>query len=229
MYLDKIIKYINKLVSNTSSFRLSYEDLDFYLDRTVDHINQTLLTNFRTISEYFENSKFYNSVDKYVQKHENYKIEAFIFKDSIYNYDPIDNKIYMTIGYDNNKNPIKMEFVGENNYTTYLFYISEYNIFITYLSGVYDKITEENSKGIPIYETINELGYSYFNYNEFPDRYIRNCVIYYAAGLYLEEEDELENQHDEYIKKANEELVSWEKEHFSCYEIGTGKAVIYEQ
>jgi hypothetical protein len=228
MYLDKIIKYINKLVSNTSSFRLNYGNIDFYLDRTIDHINETLITNFRTISEYFEISKFYSSVLKYINSKEDFIIEGYITDDGILYYDQTTNKIYYKYILGNGDIQL-IEFTKENSDITYVFYINNLNIFITYKNGEWGSITEELHRDIPIYDTVEKLGYEYFDYNELPDRYIRNCVIYYAAGLYLEEEDELENQHDTYLKKADEELASWRKEHFSCYELGTGKAVIYEQ
>ena len=56
------------------------------------------------------------------------------------------------------------------------------------------------------------------NYTEIPDRYIRSCMVYYTAALYLEEEDELEGQYQTYKNKADEELKEWRRQYYSCYD-----------
>lgn len=220
MYLDKIISYVNKLLSNSSSFKLNYTDkLSLYLDNSIDHINRELLTNFRTISEYFEDSKFFFSVLKYISE----KFDTKSFGGSISScelgslyYNEDDGKIYDSVFNEVFESPLI-----KDGYEVF-YYIQKDNIFVsTKLQNgiaVWTKYTITDSHDIEIFESIEELGVQYFNYNELPDRYIRSCVIYYTAALYLEEEDELENQYSVYLSKANEELSIWKKQFYSVYD-----------
>lgn len=118
--LGYIIKGVNKLVSNNSSYPLNYNQLMLYLDTTVDFINSTLGTSFKTISE----------------------------------------------------------------------------------SGYATSIAPDT-----------------YMYGEIPDKYIRQVLIYYTASLYLEEEDETEDQYKLYQTRALEALRVWKKEQYSCYDV----------
>lgn len=234
MYLNKIINIINKLLSNSSSFKLNYERLGFYLDSAVDNINQELLTNFRTVSEYFEDSKFFFSTLKIIKQNGS-RMKYYGVIDQIYDskqystikdqfsvglvYNPYDGKIYQA--------ETGLEYIDSfvlegrsDTITTVSYYIKDLNIFVDTSNSYnieigWDKYTENNT---PTANTIEELGPEYFDYNELPDRYIRSCLVYYTAALYLEEEDELENQYRVYLSKADKELVNWKKQFYSMYD-----------
>jgi hypothetical protein len=51
MLLSQIIKRVNRLVGNSSSFALTYNQLEQYIDSAVDHINFELKTNMLTPSD----------------------------------------------------------------------------------------------------------------------------------------------------------------------------------
>ena len=59
MLVKDIINNINKLLSNNTSFRLSYERLKFHLDSAIDNINRELLTNYPTIQEMYDSARGY--------------------------------------------------------------------------------------------------------------------------------------------------------------------------
>lgn len=237
MILNKIINQVNKLVSNNSSFKLSYDKLEFYLNKSVDNINRFLQTRFRTPEEYFEDSKFYYSVLKHVNNQNSiiYISEAFsidkkelvdmdplksvhLYKKFPYFYDPKEKKIYNFNGNYSNNPIVDYESPIEEN-VSYLFYIINLDIFVLYDGTSFSEITSSNAYSeynITLYNNVNDL-IDIYDYNEFPDAYIRSCLIYYTAALYLEEEDEVESQYSMYLKKAEDELVSWRKKDFSCY------------
>ena len=228
MILNKIINQVNKLVSNNSSFKLSYDKLEFYLNKSVDNINRFLRTKFRTPEEYFEDSKFYYSVLKYINNNDNiiYLSEALSIKKEdikkhfskcIYFYDPSEKVIYT---YDKETGETFNHATQFNDEYTYFFYVMNLGIFVKYsYTDGFEEITEANAYSeynITIYNNVNDL-IDIYDYNEFPDRYIRSCLVYYTAALYLEEEDEVESQYSMYLSKADDELTSWRKEYFSCY------------
>jgi len=123
MKLQKIIDGVNKLVGNSLSVKLRYQELWLYLDSAVDIINEFLKpqTPFQTISD------------------------------------------------------------------------------------LYDGLSVEEQ--------------STFEYTEFEDTYIRLVLIYLTASLYLEEEDETEDQYQIYRSRAMDALNEWRKQDFSSYDI----------
>ena len=134
-------------------------------------------------------------------------------------YNPDDGKIYQAETGLEYIDSFILEVV-DNTVLTVWYYIKDLNIFIDTSNSRnieigWGKYTEENSV---IYNTIEDLGPEYFDYNELPDRYIRSCLAYYTAALYLEEEDELENQYRVYLSKADKELVNWKKQFYSMYD-----------
>lgn len=221
MYLDKIINIVNKLLSNSSSFKLDYDRLSLYLDSAVDNINRNLLTSFRTVSEYFEDSNFYYSVLKYIRN----------ASDLVKFYGTIDDHSKENALYYNKKDGtvcvVKTEtpYIDpsvEEGYEVF-YYIQEYDIFVSSRLDIDDTLlwttySSDKPNGITVYDSVESLGLGYFNYNVLPDRYIRSCLVYYTAALYLEEEDELESQYKVYLLKAEEELVSWKKQFYSVYD-----------
>lgn len=72
------------------------------------------------------------------------------------------------------------------------------------VSEVVDLSEEENEENI--------------NYDEFPDKYIRSILIYFTASLYLEEEDETEQQYQIYRARAREYLEGWYQTDFGHYD-----------
>lgn len=58
-----------------------------------------------------------------------------------------------------------------------------------------------------------------FEYKEFSDKYIRLVLIYLTAALYLEEEDETEDQYQIYRARANTALEQWKQDEYSDYDI----------
>ena len=223
MFLDKILKQINKLLSNSSSYQLTYDKLEFYLEKSIDHIHQTLFTNFRTPQEYFEDSCLYQNVMKYIRDSSG----SAVFKGSILSFKPkhihdADYHIYYnandeTLRYISNDDLVII--TPEDNVGYYFFYVEDLGIFVEYYNdGDITTHTKEEPNLTNYYTTIQTLGYDYYDYNEIPDRYIRSCLIYYTAALYLEEEDEFENQYSEYIAKASAELEAWRKQYFCCYD-----------
>lgn len=195
MKIPDIIKQINKLVSNSSSFKLNYDRLKFYLDSAIDYINDGLLTNYPTIDEYWENNINYWSVKI------NIGVTPFIVSysfssDSYW----LDNKtLYLYLG---------SEKVKQEDLPNYLLSCEDG---ILYKKNSYGNYTEE------YYELVTKIPDD-FDYNVIPDKYIRSCLIYKASALYLEEEDELEGQYQTYSSKANIALSTWKKQYYSMYE-----------
>lgn len=197
MLIKEIVKKINQLVSNNTSFKLDYERLRLYLDGAVDHINTELLTEYSTIQELFEKFRGYYSV---------------LYKSNIA---PVmlSNTAPNLDGYWFNENEHRLmqhHIVMEAALPAYPYVYVIENMMLyeclpdgSYLPKSYsmlDKVPDD------------------MNYDEFPDRYIRSCLCYYASALYLEEEDELESQYAAYKSKAAAEIAKWKQQYYSMYE-----------
>ena len=199
MYVKDILTRINGLLSNASSFKLSYSKLKFYLDGAIDHVNESLKTEYPSIDDAYRSDLKYNYavckgyVTLYIHK-----------KDIKYAFDLSTRTLYDTEN--------KQKYTG---FADAVYRDSEDKLFIK----EYCKYTYHFDSVVPdsvIKEDINNI--ENFDYNVLPDRYIRSCVVYYAAALYLEEEDELEGQYQEYKSKAKEELQEWKHQYYSCYD-----------
>ena len=199
MYVKDILTRINGLLSNASSFKLSYSKLKFYLDGAIDHVNESLKTEYPSIDDAYRSDLKYNYavckgyVTLYIHK-----------KDIKYAFDLSTRTLY--------------DIENKQKYTGFadaVYIESEDKLFIK----EYSKYTYHFDSMVPdsvIKGDINNI--ENFDYNVLPDRYIRSCVVYYAAALYLEEEDELEGQYQEYKSKAKEELQEWKHQSYSCYD-----------
>lgn len=69
MLLSDIIKRINKLVSNSSSFQLNYAQLQHYIDAAVDHINLVLKTDMLTPQEQYERENIHNYINSLLSQY----------------------------------------------------------------------------------------------------------------------------------------------------------------
>lgn len=120
MKLNKIIDQVNKLVSNSSSFKLSYNKLEFYLNKSIDRINQFLGTHFRTPEEYYEDSKLYTSLKKDANPDYIINVDSkcncnkYYYKDNII-YEP-DGKAHT-----NDSNAVEYFYVVDKKYICSLF------------------------------------------------------------------------------------------------------------
>ena len=201
MTVNEIVKRINELVSNSSSFKLNYNRLRFFIDSAVDTINIELLTEYPTIDEYWSNNINYWSILIGLGiVPEITSIETT--SDGIW-FNTTDNKLYY------GDIPVKQADVSFI-FPQYVYAQETYKLYelVDLFNGIY--VEKE-------YNVITEMPQD-FDYNVFPDRYIRSCVIYHATALYLEEEDELESQYQTYKAKAMKEIANWKKQHYSMYE-----------
>lgn len=193
MLLKDIISSINKLVSNNSSFKLDYDRLKLYLDGAIDYVNTELLTEYPTIEEYFYNNIGYYSVIL------NEGITPVLVSNKPMCNNYVFDEYQSMLLYNNLP-------VGANS--------PEY-IFVKESSKFY-KLLPDYSYYEQSYDMLEFMPLEY-DYNDIPDRYIRSCVIYKAASLYLEEEDELESQYQTYRSKADKELAKWKQQYYSMY------------
>lgn len=94
MLLNDIVKRVNKLISNNSSYNLNFNKLEFYIDSAVDRINEVLKESFQTPREYFEA----NFVDEVISYSDNY---LGIFEDDSLLTSADDGDIYykLDVGY----------------------------------------------------------------------------------------------------------------------------------
>ena len=193
MLLKDIIKQINRLISNNSSYNLNFEKLEFYIDGAVDHINNILKTNFQTPREYFESNAI-NEIISYYDAYLGIVSTPLTFTD-VYP----DGSLYYLM--------------SENPDITSGYYMKldgEFKL----ITDIYQMVRYMQFQDLNINSYINE-----YNYTVIPDKYIRNIIVYYAAALYLEEEDELENQYAIYKDKAERSLEQWQQLDFSVYDI----------
>ena len=199
MLIKDIVQKINKLVSNNTSFKLDYERLRLYIDGAVDHINTELMTEYMTPQERFEELQGYYSALF------NSNISAEVLSWSVpnergYMFDP--NKFMLIYKGQLVDAPTQM--------FPYIYIIENMGLYRQLIDGSFEQIS---------YTMLDKMPND-FNYDEFPDRYIRSCLIYYAAALYLEEEDELESQYAAYKSKAAAEIAKWKQQYYSMYECG---------
>ena len=214
MLVKDIINNINKLLSNNTSFRLSYERLKFHLDSAIDNINRELLTNYPTIQEMYDSARGY-----YYMISLGYNV--LLLHENNYYLDENTGKLYYR---DNNKTVDTDIIYGLYNEDNCSSYIIDTNNEL-YLSDGSELYTEDNYR-LSIAYTYTELQESDIpevvnmdvNYVAIPDRYIRSCVVYGAVCNYLEEEDELENQYRIYKNKVEQEIDNWKKQYYSMYE-----------
>ena len=214
MLVKDIINNINKLLSNNTSFRLSYERLKFHLDSAIDNINRELLTNYPTIQEMYDSARGY-----YYMVSLGYNV--LLLHENNYYLDESTGKLYYR---DNNKTVDTDIIYGLYNEDNCSSYIIDTNNEL-YLSDGSELYTEDNYR-LSIAYTYTELQESDIpevvnmdvNYVAIPDRYIRSCVVYGAVCNYLEEEDELENQYRIYKNKVEQEINNWKKQYYSMYE-----------
>lgn len=94
MLLNDIVKRVNKLISNNSSYNLNFNKLEFYIDSAVDRINEVLKESFQTPREYFE-ANFVDEIISYSDKY------LGIFKDDSLLTSANDGDIYykLDVGY----------------------------------------------------------------------------------------------------------------------------------
>lgn len=189
MLVKDIIKNINMLVGNMSSTKLTYKRLEFYINATIDYINNYLETDFRSPTQmYTDNKGFFNTmwsdvfIGVYSNPPEPGTEEAPI--GSIY-YDADDCKFY-----------IAYEYKGYKLYREY------------YAEG------RKLPAGKTYYDYIGEL-----NYDVIKDYYISFCLVYNVAVLFLEEEDEFEDQHNVFQTRVDDCLAKWKQLEYSDYEV----------
>jgi len=181
MLLKTIVNQINKLISNSSSFQLPYDRLEFYIDSSIDIINGKLRTTYRTPKQLYEDYELYYNTMFLTNYLGQFSADPTEFNTGDIYYNVVD-KIF------------KERTLGQ---------WLEYNPENTVWTGTFgDRISSEK-----------------FNYNEIPDHYIRQCVIYQASALYLEEEDETETQYMVYKNKAELELENWLRLDYSMFVI----------
>lgn len=202
MLIKDIVQKINKLVSNNTSFKLDYERLRLYIDGAIDHINTELLTEYKTPEELFQTYKGYYSVLH--PRDGSSPISPIILSNTTPN----------ELGYWFNSNLQRLMF---NNILVDTATTSFNYVYIEEDMSLYEQLSDGSFRQLG-YTMLDKLPANEFNYNEFPDRYMRSCVVYYAAALYLEEEDELESQYYAYKSKADAELKNWKKQYYSMYE-----------
>lgn len=193
MLLKDVIKRVNKLVGNGSSFRLHYKQLEPYIDSSIDYVCNFLRIHVPTPSEDWE---------------DNIILYSIIYSD---NYKGI---------FDPNTNNEMGCFYYNKEFNKYTYYASNglhYDIDLTtgeYI--VYDiELDEEEDKQVPIIEDILSVIDKY-DYNLLADDLIRSSLTYLIASSYLEEEDELEAQYRVYKERADSFLKDYRAMHYSC-------------
>lgn len=190
MLLKDIVKRVNKLISNNSSYNLNFAKLEFYIDSAIDRINEVLKENFKTPREYFED----NFVDEVISYSDKY-LGIFEKSDDI----PVNS---ISDGY------IYYQSKGETGY-----YLRQDGAWV-----LVDDITDLS--GVISFSDTEVGNYAdKYNYCVIPDKYIRRCLIYSIAAYYLEEEDELENQYAIFKDKAEQSLLEWQQLDYSVYDI----------
>jgi hypothetical protein len=194
MLLNDIVKRVNKLISNNSSYNLNFAKLEFYIDSAIDRINEVLKENFKTPREYFED----NFVDEVISYSDKY-LGVFEKSEDI----PVDS---ISDGY------IYYQTKDVSGY-----YLRQSGVWV-----LVDDLSDLS--GIISFADVELNNYvSKFNYRVIPERYTRSCIIYFAAAYYLEEEDELENQYAVYKDKAEQSLLEWQQLDYSVYDISKPK------
>ena len=252
MKLSDILKHINMLVSNSSSYKLPFSKLEFYLDRAVDYINTQLFTTFKTIREYYEVSKINFSVetgDHYLGRFmahptfSNHRIsdtlvytlaathdtntDAYYALDSLYNWVAITGETYSEYAEVANNLPVYTygnTVDGKYYKCTPTIYISEEAGLPSRSNVTFPEWVDLNIEDYPIASLDDTTLQGLFEYTELPDRYIRGVLVYYAAASYLEEEDETEDQYRLYMNRVDQFIIKWKGESYSCYD-GSGYGI----
>ena len=243
MLINDIIKQINKLLSNSSSFLLTYERLRQYIDVAVDHINFELKTNMKTPHEEWEEKEwvytisyypkflgsFYTGINLTANMDHKGKIYCNLSYNTYYYYNGIQwCPINTTKGTYASNDIIEHEnFLGifdtepEVENPTYPMYY--YN---SSLGNYYIKNSDSTEWLVVLYPCLKEVKLEIpqisieeanMYYGTMPDNVIRSVLIYYAAASYLEEEDEFEAQHSAYKQKAEENLQKIKQTNYSMY------------
>lgn len=189
MLINDIVKQINKLLSNSSSFLLTYERLEQYINVAVDHINFELKTNMKTPQEEWEEKEWIYTISNHPDYLGSYYTPPKLTADQV-------GKIYYDL-----------------SYCTYYYFNSVQWCPINLENGTYFYDGNEINLNI---EQI-DIDVADMAYMSMPDNVIRSVLIYYAAASYLEEEDEFEAQHSAYKQKADENLQKIRQTNYSMY------------
>lgn len=176
MKLYDILRGVNRLVSNSSSYPLGYDALQLYLDTTIDYINGYLYENFLTIQEAFDKQWY-----KWSMPEESIHLHLGI----------------MDTFPDATENDGKYVQVGGKDYMA----------------------VDGEWVDAPEIIRLQEPDPHTFEYTEIPDNYIRSILIYHTAALYLEEEDETEQQYSLYKARANEALERWMRKDYTVHDM----------
>lgn len=78
MLLSDIIKRINKLVSNSSSFQLNYSQLKHYIDASVDYVNLNLKTDMLTPQEAWDKKNIHDYINSLLSQYSVYTISELM-------------------------------------------------------------------------------------------------------------------------------------------------------
>ena len=183
MLLSKFIKRVNKLVGNSSSFALTYNQLEQYISTAVHTINLDLKTTMLTPQQDWDFHNLYYNV-----------IYSKQFLGSL-NYIPSD-------------------FIPNEGDMYYNLQEEDYYI---YIEGEWYKIfLNECDTAQPIKQL--KIEESLYEYRCMPEYLIDSVLFYLTAALYLEEEDELENQYRTYMNKVEEYLTKVKYTYYSSYD-----------
>lgn len=208
MLLKDIIRQINRLISNNSSYNLNFEKLEFYINIAIDQINEVLNTCFPTPREYFDS----NAVDEIISYSDNYLgvYEDITVLDSVEDgqiyyktSNPINNSCQLQSHCKEPSEPVEMSNSG--------YYVRRDGVWVL-VSDIADIDDIVSFSNINLNNYVND-----FDFKGLPDKYIRKCVVYLAAANYLEEEDELENQYSVFKARAEESLQYWKQTEFSSF------------
>lgn len=241
MLINDIVKQINTLVSNSSSFQLTYEKLKYYINMSVDFINFELKTNMLNPEEEWESKEWLYTIG-----HDPGFLGSFYGKpkvdlntkgklcydltDQHYHYFnglfwcPVDivNGTYFTNDIVEHSNYLGA-FNAEPEITDDVFpkyyYNTETNCYYTIASSTesWELVKYVSQKEFPLNITQISIEYANMNYSAMPDNVIRSVLIYHTAASYLEEEDEFEYQHSTYKQKAIDSLEKIKQIHYSVY------------
>lgn len=242
MLINDIIKQVNKLVSNSSSFLLRYDNLKNYINSAVDIINLRLKTNMATPEEEWETKKWIYTIsnnDKFLGDY--YDMPSITLNDKGYlfcnladnNYYYFNGLFWCSIDIVNGTYTSNV-IVEHNDYLGAFSDFPEKSSLESYPKYFYNTSTkcyyeiesEEHNwelvkyvrqKEFPLDIPQTTLTDANTNYSAMPDNIIRTVLIYYIAALYLEEEDEFEYQYTTYKERAENSLTEVQKIHYSVY------------
>ena len=192
MKIREIVKEVNRYLSNSTSYKLSYNELKPYIDNSIDYINEELLTDYPTPNEMYDMEKLY-----FYLVSQN-KVIALPNRKNKLRFNTIELKLY--------DGDVEVDGLFD------AVYLNETNrAFLLDNDGNWYEIYDENVPDDNILD---------YNFNIFPEQYVRGCVIFGTVANRLEEEDELEEQYSVYKSKVNKALTSWKRKYYSCYDCG---------